>query len=129
MKSVTRVTGPLMMRTTAGGADLIVDPQEIVEQSVSPIDLFEAALTSSIALSMANAALRSGVNVKGLHVEVSRTQSVSTRKVSALSLRISCPRPVPEAVRPILERAARNAPVKGWLNKTLAVRMEFVWER
>ena len=129
MKNGSRITGPLMARTTVGRCDLIVDPQGIAEQSVTPLDLLDGALSASVAESIADAALRTGINIKGLHVEVSHTWNSSTRKIGTIAFKIICPRPVPLTLRPLLEEAARRAPARSCLGKTVSVKMDFLWEK
>ncbi len=95
----------------------------------SPTDLVGAALAACALTTMAIAAERDGVDLRGARAEVSKEMVADPlRRIGALPLTLTLPKSVPAEKRAKLENAARACPVHKSLNPALKAEISFVYE-
>lgn len=97
-------------------------------EAFSPTDLIATALGSCIATTMAIAARKHGVELRGLEFKVSKEMSTDTpRRIARLTTEIRMPIPQSHPAAKALEGAARACPVKQSLHPGVETPITFVW--
>ncbi len=98
----------------------------------SPTDLVSAALGTCMLTIMGLAVERSGLDIKGTHIHVTKEMSSSPpRRVSSLRVTITMPKGknYSEADRKKLEHAAQACPVKHSLHPEISIPIEFIYPK
>jgi putative redox protein len=97
-------------------------------EAFSPTDLVATALGTCIATTMAIAARKHGVELRGLHFAVKKEMSTdSPRRIARLATEIWMPIPATHAAAKPLEGAARACPVHQSLHPSVETPITFHW--
>jgi len=81
-------------------------------ESFSPTDLVASGLGVCMATVMGITATREGVALEGLTAQIEKHMtSAPPRRIARIVVRFAMPKAIPEAKRPILEKAAHTCPV------------------
>ena len=97
-------------------------------EAFSPTDLVATALATCIATTMAIAARRQGIELRGLKFEVAKEMSdYGPRRLARLTTHLWLPIPRTEAVAKLLEHAAHNCPVHLSLDPSVEKPVVFHW--
>lgn len=97
-------------------------------EAFSPTDLVATALGTCIATTMAIAARKHGVELRGLEFSVTKEMSTTApRRIAKLTTEIWMPIPASHPAAKPLEGAARACPVHQSLHPDVATPMTFHW--
>ena len=99
-------------------------------EEFSPTDLVGAALGTCILTIMGLVAQRSGLDISGARVSVTKEMAAApVRRIGKLKAVVAMPagKPFPEADRQKLERGADTCPVKQSLHPDVKLEISFVW--
>jgi len=97
-------------------------------EAFSPTDLVATALATCIATTMAIAARRHDVELKGLRYEVTKEMSADApRRIVRLATTVWLPVPKTEALARVLEYAALHCPVHQSLGAQVEMPVAFHW--
>jgi len=97
-------------------------------EAFSPTDLLATSFATCIATTMAIAARRQGVELRGLRYEVGKEMSTDApRRVVRLATQLWIPLPKSHAVAPVIENAARTCPVHQSLHPSVEKPIVFHW--
>ncbi|HWA08790.1 MAG TPA: OsmC family protein [Opitutaceae bacterium] len=97
-------------------------------EAFSPTDLVATALATCIATTMAIAARKQGLELRGLKYEVTKEMSAfGPRRIARLTTQLWLPLPRTEAVAKLLEHAAHNCPVHLSLDPSVEKPVIFHW--
>lgn len=95
-------------------------------ESFSPTDLVGAALSSCVLTTMALAARKDGIELDGIRADVVKEMIAQpSRRIGALTLKVTLPASISAAHREKLEAVARNCPVAKSLHPDLQAPMTF----
>lgn len=98
-------------------------------EAFSPTDLVAVALGTCLATTMAIAARKHGVELRGLRFETSKEMSAdSPRRIARLATEIWMPIPQSHPAAASLEAAARGCPVHHSLHPSVEKPMVFHWK-
>jgi uncharacterized OsmC-like protein len=97
-------------------------------EAFSPTDLVATALGTCIATTMAIAARKHGVELRGLHFSVTKEMSADTpRRIARLTTQIWMPIPASHPAAKALEAVARACPVQQSLHPDVATPIAMHW--
>jgi uncharacterized OsmC-like protein len=97
-------------------------------EAFSPTDLVATALGTCIATTMALAARKHGVELRGMHFSVTKEMSGDTpRRIARLAMQIWMPIPATHPAAKSLEGAARSCPVHHSLHPEVEKPLTFHW--
>jgi len=97
-------------------------------ESFSPTDLVATALGACMATIMGIAAERHEIDLRGMHIEVTKVMSVDTpRRIAKLATTIKIPLPSDHPQRALLENAALTCPVHKSLSTEMEKPVDFAW--
>lgn len=98
-------------------------------EAFSPTDLVGAALATCMATTMAIAAQRHQIELKGLTVQITKEMSQDApRRIARLASEMHVPLPENHPQRALLEQAALNCPVHKSLGPEIDRPVSFFWE-
>lgn len=98
-------------------------------EAFSPTDLMATSFGTCIATTMAIAARKHGVELKGLRFEVTKEMSTdSPRRIARLAAKVWMPVPADHPFAERLIAAARGCPVHHSLHPSVDAPIEFFWQ-
>lgn len=96
----------------------------------SPTDLMATALATCIATTVANAARKQGVELRGIRWEVVKEMSADTpRRIARLPLSIVMPVKQTPDLAALLDKVIKTCPVHESLHPSIAVPVTIVWAK
>ncbi len=97
-------------------------------EAFSPTDLVATAIGTCVATTMAMAARKQGIELRGLKFEVTKEMSAyGPRRIARLTTHLWLPVPRTDAAAKLLEHAAHNCPVHLSLDPSVEKPVVFHW--
>lgn len=97
-------------------------------EAFSPTDMLASSLASCMLTIMGIKAEAMGVDINGVHTEVTKMMAANPRRVSEVHIRMTLPAALDDRSRKLLQQAALSCPVAKSLHPDLLQHVEFVYE-